>query len=133
VGVVVLNDKREIALVGQWRYPLGRYSWEVPRGGSMPDESDVLAVAKRELREETGLEASDWQRLGAVDVNNGITTDVEQLFLASSLQRGAVHTDPEEEIEVRWVPFEEAVRMVISGEITEVCSVAAILMASRRV
>ena len=133
MGVVVLNEKREIALVGQWRYPLGRYSWEVPRGGSMPDESDVLAVAKRELREETGLEASDWQRLGAVDVNNGVTTDVEQLFLASSLHRGAVHTDPEEEIEVRWVPFEEAVRMVISGEITEVCSVAAILMAARRV
>jgi len=131
VGVIALNDAREIVLAGQWRYPLGRHSWEIPRGGSGAGETDLLAVAKRELREETGVSARDWRRLGAVDVNNGVTSDVEHLFLATGLSCGGTHQDPEEDIEVRWVPFEKAVEMTVSGEITEVCSVAAILMAAR--
>jgi 8-oxo-dGTP pyrophosphatase MutT (NUDIX family) len=131
VGVVALNADREIVLVGQWRYPLGRHSWEIPRGGSMAGETDVLAVAQRELREEAGVVARTWQRLGAVDVNNGVTTDVEHLFLASDLTGCETHPDPEEQIEVQWTPFEAAVAMALEGEITEVCSVAALLMASR--
>jgi 8-oxo-dGTP pyrophosphatase MutT (NUDIX family) len=133
VGVVALNAAREIVLVGQWRYPLGRYSWEIPRGGSMPGESDPQTVAIRELREEAGVEASHWQKLGAVDLNNGITNDVEHLFLATGLEKGDNHPDPEEEIEVRWVALDDAVRMALRGEISEVCSVAAILMAARKV
>jgi 8-oxo-dGTP pyrophosphatase MutT (NUDIX family) len=131
VGIVALNANREIVLVGQWRYPLGRYSWEIPRGGSMPGESDLQAVARRELREETGVEADCWHSLGAVDVNNGVTSDVEHLFLATGLKSGEAHQDPEEEIALRWVPFEAAVQMVLGGEITEVCSAAAILMGAR--
>jgi ADP-ribose pyrophosphatase len=99
----------------------------------MPGEADPQAVAIRELREEAGVEASHWEKLGAVDLNNGITNDVEHLFLATGLQEGDNHPDPEEEIEVRWVALDEAVGMVLSGEISEVCSVAAILMAARRV
>jgi len=117
--------------VGQWRYPLGRYSWEIPRGGSLPGESDLEAVARRELLEETGVEAGQWQKFGAVDVNNGVTNDVEHLFLATDLKTGHAHADPEEQIEVRLVPFADAVRMVLSGEITEVCTIAAVLMVSR--
>ncbi len=132
VGVVALNAAREIVLVGQWRYPLGRYSWEIPRGGSLPDEPDIEAAARRELREETGVEAESWQRLGAVDLNNGVTTDVEHLFLATGLRTGDNQPDPEEELALRWVAFDDAVRMVLNGEITEVCSVAALLMAARR-
>jgi 8-oxo-dGTP pyrophosphatase MutT (NUDIX family) len=132
VGVIALNARREIVLVGQWRYPLGRYSWEMPRGGSMPGESDLEAVARRELREETGVEAGRWESLGAVDVNNGVTTDVEHLFLATDLQDGEAHQDPEEEIELRWLPFDDAVQMILRGEITEVCTVAAILLAAGR-
>jgi 8-oxo-dGTP pyrophosphatase MutT (NUDIX family) len=131
VGVVALNSQREVVLVGQWRYPLGRYSWEIPRGGSHPGEADSLAVAQRELREETGVEARDWRRIGAVDVNNGVTDDVEHLFLATDLSCGSARLDPEEEIAIRWVLFETAVQMALSGEITEVCTVAALLMAAR--
>jgi 8-oxo-dGTP pyrophosphatase MutT (NUDIX family) len=130
VGVVAINEDREVALVGQWRYPLGRYSWEIPRGGSLPDESDLQLVAERELREETGIEARIWRRLGAVDVNNGVTTDVEHLFLATDIRTGQAHHDPEEELELRWVPFQQAVRMALSGEITEVCTVAAVFLAA---
>lgn len=68
------------------------------------------------------------ESLGAVDVNNGVTTDVEHLFLATDLQNGEAHQDPEEEIEVRWVLFDDAVQMIARGEITEVCTVAAILL-----
>ena len=130
VGVVAVNDNREIALVGQWRYPLGRYSWEIPRGGSLPGESDVQKTAERELREETGVEAQTWRRLGAVDVNNGVTTDVEHLFLATGLRTGHAHQDPEEELHLRWVPFDNAVQMTLHGEITEVCTVAALFLAA---
>ncbi len=132
VGVVAVNDLQEVVLVGQWRYPLGRYTWEIPRGGSMPGESDLLEVAQRELREETGVVARTWLRLGPVDVNNGITNDVEHLFLATGVEHGEADPDPVEEIEVRWMPFPTAVRMALDGELTEVCSVAAILRAAQK-
>jgi 8-oxo-dGTP pyrophosphatase MutT (NUDIX family) len=131
VGIVALNGAREIVLVGQWRYPLGRYSWEIPRGGSLPGERDLLTTAQRELREEAGLAARNWKRLGAVDVNNGITTDVEHLFLATELESCPAEPDAVEEIALRTVPFDAAVRMAVAGELTEVCSVAAILLAAR--
>ncbi|MBI4873568.1 MAG: NUDIX hydrolase [Acidobacteria bacterium] len=127
VAVVALNERGEVALVGQWRYTLERYSWELPRGGSAPGETDLLAVARRELREETGLEARTWSSLGAVDLNNGVTTDAEHLFLARDLAGGATQQDPEEQLVTRWVPLAAAVEMAMNGEITEVCSVAAIL------
>jgi 8-oxo-dGTP pyrophosphatase MutT (NUDIX family) len=133
VGIIALNQNREIVLVGQWRYPLGRYTWEIPRGGSHEGESDMLAAAQRELKEEAGLEAQTWQSLGAVDVNNGVTTDVQHLFLATGTQACEGHPDPEEEIELRWVPFRQAVEMALQGDLTEVCTVAAILMAARSI
>lgn len=131
VAIVALNERGEAALAGQWRYTIGRYSWEIPRGGAAPGETDLLAVARRELEEETGLQAREWTRLGAVDLNNGVTTDIEHLYLARGLTAGAPRQDPEEQIVTRWEPLDAAVRMALTGEITEVCSVAALLMAER--
>jgi 8-oxo-dGTP pyrophosphatase MutT (NUDIX family) len=131
VGIVALNERDEIVLVGQWRYPIDRYSLEIPRGGSQPGELDMMAVAKRELSEETGVEAQSWQPLGAVEVCNGVTTDVQHLFLARDLRLVETHQDPLEEIVSQWRPYEEAVDMVMRGEVTEVCSVAAILKVAR--
>ena len=130
VGVVAVNDQDEIVLVGQWRYPLGRHSWEIPRGGSSPGETDLLAVAMRELLEEAGVTAAEWQSLGALDVNNGVTTDVEHLFLATGLTVGKAQPEGDEAITSCWVPFAEAVEMAKDGRITECCSVAAILKAA---
>ena len=128
VGVVAIDREDRIVLVGQWRYSVDRYSWEVPRGGSHPHETDMLEVAKRELVEETGVTAESWRRLGAVDVCNGVANDVQTLFLATGLSCNAeLNLDPEEDITVAWKPFGEAVRMVLDGRITEVCSAAAIL------
>jgi 8-oxo-dGTP pyrophosphatase MutT (NUDIX family) len=127
VGVVATNDRDEVALVGQWRYALRRYSWEIPRGGSHPGETDMRKVAERELAEEAGVRASDWKLLGPVDVCNGVSDDVQSLFWATKLSSTSRNLDPEEDIAIVWKPFEEAVAMATDGGITEVCSVAAIL------
>ncbi len=127
VGVVAINERDELALVGQWRYALGRYSWEIPRGGSHPGETDMRQVAERELAEEAGVCAGDWKSLGPVDVCNGVTDDVQSLFWAANLSPTNGNLDPEEEIAIAWKPFEEAVAMAMDGRISEVCSVAAIL------
>jgi len=127
IGVLALNERNEVALVGQWRYTLNRYTWEIVRGGSAEGETDLEAVARRELREETGYDADVWEPAGSVDVCNGVTTDVQHLFIARDMRFVGTHQDGVEEIETRWRPFEEAVAMVLSGEITEVCSAALIL------
>jgi 8-oxo-dGTP pyrophosphatase MutT (NUDIX family) len=127
VGIVATNDRDEVVLVGQWRYALGRHSIEIPRGGSSPGETNMLEVAKRELAEEAGLLAVHWEQIGTVDVCNGVADDVQTLFWARGLSETEMNLDPEEDIVVEWQPFEEAVRMVMNGCITEVCSVAAIL------
>ena len=132
VGVVALNTRDEIALVGQWRYAVDRHSWEVPRGGSSPDETDMFATARRELAEEAGVKAERWELLGSVDNCNGVANDVQSLFLATELSETPMNLDPEEDIMVAWTPFDEAVRMTMDGRITEVCSVAAILMVALR-
>jgi 8-oxo-dGTP pyrophosphatase MutT (NUDIX family) len=131
VGIVAIDEQDCVVLAGQWRYTVNRWSWEVPRGGSAAGETDMLAVAQRELREETGVEAASWEPLGTVDLNNGVTTDIEHLFLATELRFVGDAQDGEEAIVTRRVPFAEAVAMVMKGEITEVCTVAAILKLAR--
>lgn len=127
IGVVAINERDEVVLVGQWRYTVNRYSWEVPRGGSHPGETEMLHVARRELAEEAGVRAKVWQPLGPVDVCNGVADDVQSLFLATDLSPTERQLDPEEDIIVEWKPFSEAVERALDGRITEVCSVAAIL------
>ena len=131
VGVIALNDADEIVLVGQWRYTIGRHSIEIPRGGSNPDEKDMLLVAQRELAEEAGVLAANWKLIGSVDVCTGVADDIQHLFLATELSQTTMSLDPEEDIIVQWQPFEKAIQMVMDGTISEVCSVAGILKAAR--
>ena len=131
VGVVAVNERDEIVLVGQWRYPHDHYSWEIPRGGSAPGEIDMLAAAKRELAEEAALSAERWLHLGAVDCCNGVVNDLQTLYLAKGLTHVETDPDPEEDITVCWKPFSEAVDMSLDGRITEVSSIAAILMVAQ--
>ena len=130
VGIIAINQKDHVVLVGQWRYTLNRYLWEIPRGGS-DGHPDLLAVAQRELAEEAGVEAEHWEPLGTVDVCTGVTTDIQHLFLATGLRPSEAHHDAEEQIDVAWHPFEQVLDMVMDGRITEVCSVAAILKVAR--
>jgi|SRR5215207_6792107 len=127
VGVVVLDHKQHIALVGQWRYAHNKFSWEIPTGGSAAGEESIVESAKRELAEETGIHANNWRALGSIDNSNGATTDVAYLYLATELTLGSSHQEGNEQLITDWIPFENAVSMVLDGEITESCSVAGIL------
>ncbi len=125
-GIVAINEDNQIALVGQWRYVHGKYSLEIPTGGSEQGETP-LDAAKRELLEETGLTAKDWTALGTIDNSNGATTDIAHLFLARNLTTGPPIPQGDEQVDLRWMPFVDAVLAVMKGEITESVSVAAIL------
>ena len=127
-GIVAIGGDGRIALVGQWRYVHDRFSLEIPTGGSEAGETP-LDAARRELAEETGLRAGRWTALGTVDNSNGVTTDVAHIFLAQDLAAGPPADAGNEPIELSWVPFPDAVRAVMAGEITESVSVAGILKA----
>lgn len=127
VGILAINERNEVALVGQWRYPIGRYTWEMVRGGANAGETDMLEVARRELREEIHFEADTWRDMGHVFTCTGLTTDHQSFFVATQLRPVPQHTDPVEPIDVRWVLLPEAIQMISSGEIVEVCTAAALL------
>jgi 8-oxo-dGTP pyrophosphatase MutT (NUDIX family) len=124
-GVVVIDAEDRVALVGQHRYTLDEYAWEIPEGG-VPDGEDPLAGAQRELREETGVEATEWHELARVHLSNSVTDEIAVLYLATGLAHGAATPDGTEELEVRWVPFEEVLAMTLDGRITDAMSVIAI-------
>jgi 8-oxo-dGTP pyrophosphatase MutT (NUDIX family) len=130
-GVVALTDADEVVLVGQWRYPTKGYSWEIVEGGADPGE-EPLAAAKRELREEAGLEAERWEPLGGeLHLSNCITDEVGYLYLARGLSEVGADPDPTEVLTLDRVPLAEAVRRVESGEITDAMSVMGLLLAAR--
>jgi 8-oxo-dGTP pyrophosphatase MutT (NUDIX family) len=126
VGVVALDAESRVYLVGQYRYTLGEYSWELPMGGAPRDEDPLLA-AQRELREETGLTATRWRELMRVHTSNSVTDEVGLVYVAEDLRRGACEPEATEELAVHALAFEEAVAWVLDGRITDAISVAALL------
>ncbi|MBA2373119.1 MAG: NUDIX hydrolase [Chloroflexi bacterium] len=125
VGVVVLDDDDRILLVGQHRYPLDEYSWEIPEGGSGPSETP-LAGAVRELREETGLEAASWTEAIRLHLSNSVTDELAVVFVATDLRQGAAEPDGTEQIVARWLPFDEVLAMTVDGRITDALTIAGV-------
>jgi len=126
IGVVPLDEELNTWLVGQYRFPLKQYSWEIPEGGGDPAVPPV-ASAQRELLEETGLVAKEWTPIMEMHLSNSVSDEKAILFLARQLEQREPEPEETEQLVVRKLPFEEAYRMVMSGEITDSMSVAAIL------
>ncbi|MFI5262228.1 MAG: NUDIX domain-containing protein [Candidatus Limnocylindrales bacterium] len=118
VGVVAVDTDGRILLVGQYRYTLDRFSWEIPEGGTRPDEAPLLG-AQRELAEETGYRATVWRELVAVHTSNSLMDEAGTLFLATGLVAGAAEPDATEELDLRWIDLAGALAMVEQGEITD--------------
>jgi 8-oxo-dGTP pyrophosphatase MutT (NUDIX family) len=128
VGIVPIDEEGNTYLVGQYRYTLHSYSWEIPEGGSPMNET-AFQTAKRELIEETGLTALKWLDIGPIHTSNSVTDEVGYLFLATHLTQGISEPEDTEQLIVKKLPLSEAVKMVIKGEISDSLSIAGLLKA----
>ena len=126
VAILPLDELGNTWLVGQQRYTLGDWSWELPMGGAPLDEAP-LAAAKRELKEETGLSGNEWTELIQLHTSNSITDEIAIVFIARQLTQGEPDFEETEDLEIRKLPFADALTMVADGEITDAVSVAALL------
>lgn len=125
VGILPIEDGH-VYLVGQYRYPLESYSWEIPEGGC-PEGEEPLEAARRELREETGLRAGSWEKLGEADLSNSVADERAVWFLATGLSPGEQRPDGTEVIGVRRVALEEALAMALDGRMRDALSQLALL------
>ena len=126
IGVLPLDAEMNTYLVGQYRFALGQYSWEIPEGGGVLGD-EPLNGAKRELLEETGLKASKWTEIQRMHLSNSVTDELSITYLAQDLQQFEAEPEDTERLIIKKIPFEDAYKMVINGEITDSISVAAIL------
>lgn len=126
IGIVPVDDSGHTYLVGQFRYSLERYSWEIPMGGCPLDESSLVA-AQRELQEETGLSATRWRHLLFLHTSNSVTDEAGEVFLAEGLTEGEAAPEETELLKVWRLPLAEAIAMALDGRITDAISVAALL------
>lgn len=127
IGVIALDKDDNIWLVGQHRYPLNEWSWEIPEGGG-PKGTEVLESAKRELKEETGLVAEKWTIIQRAHLSNSVSDEEGFIFLAEELTAGDMEReDTEADMKVWKLPFREALQLVLDGKITDSLSVMGIL------
>ncbi len=130
IGIIPVDDEGYTYLVGQYRYTLNEYSWEIPEGGG-PIGIDPLDSAKRELKEETGFTADQWTNICTIHTSNSVTSEVGYLYLAQGLKDGESEPEDTEELQVKRVHLKDAVEMVMNNEITDSLSIAGILKAAR--
>ena len=130
LGIVPVDAEGNTWLVGQYRYPLNEYSWEIPMGGGLL-ELDILESAQRELREETGLQAARWTRIARLHTSNSVTDEEGFVFLAEDLTPGPVEPEETEDLRLWKLPLAEAIRMVMDDRITDGVSVAGLLKAEK--
>jgi ADP-ribose pyrophosphatase len=126
IGVLPLDEDGYTFLVGQWRYALGQYSWELPEGGGAMNE-DPLEAAKRELLEETGFTAQQWTPILRMHLSNSVTDEESLVYLATGLTAGVAQPEETEALQLKKIHFSTLLEMVQNGEITDSITVAAVL------
>lgn len=126
IGIIPLDKDYNTWLVGQYRYPLNEYSWEICEGGGLLNE-DVLSSAKRELMEELGIEAEDWQEIMKMHLSNSVSDEKGVIYIAKNLSYHQPEPEEGEVLQLKKLPFTEVFEMVMNGKITDTLSVAGIL------
>ncbi|REG90357.1 NUDIX domain-containing protein [Algoriphagus antarcticus] len=130
MGIIPIDKDGNTWIIGQFRYALDEYAWEIPMGGGPLDE-DKLESAKRELKEETGLIAEKWTEIMKIHTSNSVTDEVGFVYLAENLLQGETEFEETEVLKIKKLPFTEVLTMVMNGEITDGISIAGILKAAR--
>ena len=126
VGVIPIDTTNNTYLVGQFRFPLNAYSWEIPEGGCQLN-TDPLATAKRELKEETGIIAQRWEKLQTIHTSNSVTDEFGIIYTAEDLEFFEANPDEDEDLEIQRISLKEVLEMIKRGEITDSLSLAGIL------
>lgn len=126
IGIITLDQNFNTHLVGQFRFPLNQYSWEIPEGGA-PEGEDPLEAAKRELKEETGLLAHRWTKILTMHLSNSVSDEVAFVYLAQELQQEEANPEETEVLHVKTVSLDELFASVTEGKITDSMTVAAVL------
>ncbi len=130
VGILPIDEEMNTWLVGQFRYTLNEYSWEIPMG-AVPENETLEIGAKRELKEETGLHCQELEFLCKIHTSNSVTDEVGFAYVATGLTEGETNFDDTEDISIQKLPFTEVLEMVLDGRITDSLSVAAIMRFAR--
>ncbi len=126
IGIIPLDHQNNTWMVGQFRYPLKKYSWEIPEGGGKIG-IDPIESAKRELLEECGILAESWEKLLEMDLSNSATDEHAILYVARNLSFTQSEPEETEDLQLKKVPFDTLYQMVMSGEIQDAMTVAAVL------
>ncbi|MEM1136763.1 MAG: NUDIX hydrolase [Bacteroidota bacterium] len=130
LAIIPVDEAMNTWLVGQYRFTLDEYSWEIPMGGGKLNDN-VLYAAQRELKEETGIKANKWTQIMRIHTSNSVTDEEGFIFLAEELTQGTPENDPTEKLEIKKIQLEAAIEMVMNGEITDAISIAGLLKAGK--
>lgn len=125
IGILPIFDNGDTILVGQYRFPLNAYSWEIPEGGGKLG-IDPIVSAQRELVEETGLTAKSWNKLLEMHLSNSVSDELAIIYVAEDLEQGIAMPEDTEQLVLKRLPLKQAIEMAMNGEITDSMSVAAL-------
>lgn len=115
IGIIPVDEEGNTWLVGQYRFALDEYSWEIPEGGG-PLENAPLESAKRELAEEVGLAAEHWEQIACFNTSNSVTDEISYIYLATGLSKAFAELDDTEVLKIKKIPLSKAFEMAFEGK-----------------